>query len=162
YTNSIVALKPATGELAWYYQTVPHDVWDYDAAYESILVDLPVAGRPRKLLLQPSKNGFVYVVDRTNGAYINAFKYVDFINWTSGLDGKGMPKDRLEPATDKRMVLCPPGMGGRSWNQATFNPKTGLLYNVGIEWCMDVRAQKQENVQPGKGWLAGSVLGRPI
>jgi alcohol dehydrogenase (cytochrome c) len=156
YTNSIVALRPATGELAWHFQTIPHDVWDYDAAYEQILVDLPVDGRPRKLLIHPSKNGFVYVLDRTNGEFISAFKYADTVTWASGLDSKGVPQNRLEPKLNERTFICPNWFGSRSWNQATFNPKTGLLYNIGIEWCGEFAARKQEMV-PGKTWFGGSI-----
>ena len=64
-----------TGELAWHFQVVPHDVWDYDAAYESILVDLPVNGRLRKLLIHPNKAGYVIVLDRTDGEFIAGWKY---------------------------------------------------------------------------------------
>jgi alcohol dehydrogenase (cytochrome c) len=156
YTNSIVALKPATGELAWYFQAIPHDVWDYDAVYEQILVDLPVGGRPRKLLIHPSKNGFVYVLDRTNGEFISAFKYADTITWTSGLDNKGVPQNRLEPKPNEATFICPNFFGSRSWNQATFSPKTGLLYNMGIEWCGEFRARKQP-MTPGKPWLGGTI-----
>ena len=154
YTNSIVALKPATGELVWHYQTVPHDVWDYDAAYEQILVDLPVNGRPRKLLLHPSKNGFVYVLDRTNGEYLSAFQYVDTVTWTSGLDGHGVPQNRLEPSLDRATLICSGAYGSRSWNQAAFSPETGLLYTVGIEWCSELTAREQRMV-PGKHWSGG-------
>lgn len=156
YTNSIVALKPATGELAWHFQTVPHDVWDFDAVYEQILVDLPVNGRQRKLLIHPSKNGFVYVLDRGTGEFISAFKYADHITWTSGLDSRGIPKDRFEPKVNEPTLICPNFFGSRSWNQATFNPKTGLLYNIGIEWCGEFTARRQE-MTPGRPWLGGSM-----
>jgi alcohol dehydrogenase (cytochrome c) len=159
YTNSVIALKPSTGELVWHRQTVPHDVWDYDSVYEQILVDLPVNGRPRKLMLHPDKSGFIHVLDRTNGAFVSAFKYVDNMNWTTGLDKNGIPQNRHEPEADKTTLICPGAMGGRSFNQATFSPKTGFLYNVGIEWCGDVKAHKQEMVI-GKSWLAGDVKHR--
>ena len=160
YTNSIIALKPATGELVWHFQVVPHDVWDYDAAYEQILVDLPVNGRLRKLLIHPSKNGFVYVLDRTNGDFISAFKHVENITWTSGLDAKGVPQNRVEPKLGEPTVICPSANGGRAWNQATFSPKTGLLYNVGIEWCVELTARRQDPV-PGKSWLGGALTLMP-
>ena len=147
-------MKPATGELVWHFQTIPHEVWDYDAAYEQILVDLPVNGRLRKLLLHPNKNGFVYVLDRTNGEFISAFKYVDTITWTTGLNAKAIPQNRFEPKVNERTIFCPSAFGGRSFNQATFNAKTGLLYNVGIEWCSEVTPRKQEMV-PGKSWVGG-------
>ena len=95
YTNSIIALKPETGEIAWHYQTIPNDVWDYDAAFEQILADISVNGRPHKVLIHPGKNGYVYVLDRTNGKFITAFKYVDNVTWTSGLDENGRPIEKL-------------------------------------------------------------------
>jgi alcohol dehydrogenase (cytochrome c) len=156
YTNSIVALKPATGELVWHFQTVPHDVWDYDAVYEQILVDLPVNGRSRKLLIHPSKNGFVYVLDRTNGEYISGWKYADMVTWTTGLDRNGVPQGRREPRVEEATFICPNFFGSRSWNQATYSPSTGLLYNIGIEWCGEFTARKQEGV-PGKPWLGGAM-----
>jgi len=143
YTASIVALKASTGEIVWHFQPVPHDVWDYDAVYEQILVDLPVNGRPRKLLIHPSKNGFVYVLDRTNGEYINGFKYADMVTWTTGLDRRGVPQGRREPRIDEATLICPNFFGSRSWNQASFSPSTGLLYNIGIEWCGEFTARKQ-------------------
>jgi len=156
YTNSIVALKAKTGELAWYYQTIPHDVWDYDAVYEIMLVDLPINGKPRQLLIQPNKNGFVYVLDRTNGTYITSFKYADLITWTSGLDAKGIPQNRKEPQLETPTLICPNFFGSRSWNQATYSPKTGLLYNVAVEWCGEFTARVQQGV-PGKSWLGGTM-----
>ncbi|HEV8316103.1 MAG TPA: PQQ-dependent dehydrogenase, methanol/ethanol family [Vicinamibacterales bacterium] len=156
YTASIVALKAATGEIVWHFQPVPHDVWDYDAVYEQILVDLPVNGRPRKLLIHPSKNGFVYVLDRTNGEFINGFKYADMVTWTTGLDRRGVPQGRREPRIDEATLICPNFFGSRSWNQASFSPTTGLLYNIGIEWCGEFTARKQEMI-PGKPWLGGTM-----
>ena len=156
YTDSIVALAPETGELVWHFQVTPHDVWDHDSVYEAILVDMPVAGEPRKLLIHPDKNGFVYVLDRTNGEYITAWQYVDTLTWTSGLDAAGVPQGRLEPKLDYPTIICPNYFGSRSWNQATFSPATGLLYNIGIEWCGEFIAREQE-VEQGEGWLGGAI-----
>ena len=156
YTNSIVALNAETGAIVWHFQTVPHDVWDYDAAYETILVDLPVDGQPRKLLIHPDKNGFVYVLDRTNGEYISGWRFVDTLTWTSGLDARGVPQGRLEPKLDYPTVICPNFFGSRSWNQATFSPTTGMLYNIGIEWCGEFMAREQE-VDQGESWIGGSI-----
>jgi alcohol dehydrogenase (cytochrome c) len=152
YTDSIVALKSVTGELAWHFQVVPHDVWDYDAAYESILVDLPVNGRLRKLLIHPNKAGYVIVLDRTDGEFIAGWKYVENLNWTTGLDSKGVPQNRREPEIGKMTFICPNLFGARSWNQATFSTKTGLLYNIGIEWCAEITARAVE-VVPGRGGM---------
>ena len=70
YTDCIVALDADSGELKWYYQEIPHDVWDWDAAYECVLIDLPVNGKKRKLLINPNKGGYTWVLDRTNGEFI--------------------------------------------------------------------------------------------
>ena len=161
YTNSIVALRARTGELEWYFQTIPHDVWDYDTAYENILVDLPVDGEPRKLLIHPDKNGYVYVLDRTDGEYIAGWKYVDTLTWSTGLDAAGVPQGRLEPKLDYSTVICPNLFGSRSWNQATFSPASGLLYNIGIEWCGDFQAREEE-VEQGDRWLGGSSKMLPL
>jgi len=155
YTASIVALKAATGEIAWHFQTVPHDVWDYDSPYECILIDLTVGGRPRKLLIQPNKSGYMIVLDRSNGEFVAGWKYVENLTWSSGLDSRGVPQNRREPVVGKSTVICPNLYGARSFNQATFSPKTGLLYNIGIEWCGEFTARAQERV-PGRAWLGGT------
>jgi alcohol dehydrogenase (cytochrome c) len=156
YTASIVALRPTTGEVAWHFQTVPHDVWDYDAAYECILVDLLVDGQPRKLLIHPSKSGYTFVLDRTNGAFVTGWKYIDTLTWSTGLDAKGVPTGRKEPVLNTPTIICPNYYGGRSFNQASYSPKTGLLYNIGIEWCGEYIARNQEPAQ-GRSWMGGSI-----
>jgi alcohol dehydrogenase (cytochrome c) len=161
YTDSIVALRRTTGELVWHFQVVPHDVWDYDAAYECILVDLPLNGRPRKLLIHPNKAGFVIVLDRVTGEFISGFKYIDNLNWTTGLDAKGVPQNRREPILDQMTFICPNLFGARSFNQASFSPKTGLLYNVGIEWCAEITARKTE-VVPGRGGLGSGARNKMV
>ena len=167
YTASIVALRPDTGELVWHFQTTPHDVWDWDAAYECILVDIRVGGEVRKLLVQPNKNGFVYVLDRTNGTYINGWKYIDNLTWTTGLDDKGVPQNRREPTQGTATVICPDYYGARSWNQAAFSPATGWLYNHGAERCAEFLSVP-EDPRVGQRFVAGTqktippVSGGPI
>jgi alcohol dehydrogenase (cytochrome c) len=160
YTASIVALRPETGELVWHFQTTPHDVWDWDAAYETILVDLPVNGRVRKLLVQPNKNGFVYVLDRTNGTFLNAWKYIEHLTWTSGLNEQGVPQNRREPTQGSPIVICPDYWGARSWNQAAFSPTTGLLYNHGAERCAEFTSVPEEP-RVGQRFVAGSQKTMP-
>jgi alcohol dehydrogenase (cytochrome c) len=154
YTASIVALRPETGELVWHFQTTPHDVWDWDAAYETILVDLPVNGRVRKLLVQPNKNGFVYVLDRTNGTFLSAWQYIQNLTWTSGLNDQGIPQNRREPTQGAPIVICPDYWGARSWNQAAFSPTTGLLYNHGAERCAEFTSVP-EDPHVGQRFVAG-------
>ncbi len=154
YTDSIVALDPDSGELKWYHQEIPHDVWDWDAAYECVLLDLKVEGVKRKLLVNPNKGGYTWVMDRTNGEFINAWPLAENINWISGIDSKGQLLDRLEPAVGEQTIICPSIGGGRSWNHAAYSPKTGLFYTTGIEWCQNLTVQ-EEKPKPGEVFMGG-------
>ena len=149
YTDSVVALDPDSGQLKWYYQQIPHDVWDWDAAYESVLVDLSLKGTLRKLLISPNKGGYTWVLDRTNGAFINAWPMADNITWISGIDSQGTLLNRREPQVDKPTLICPSIGGGRSWNHGAYSPKTGMFYQTGIEWCQTVTARKEDPNPPG-------------
>lgn len=161
YTDCVVALRPETGEVVWHYQEIPHDLWDYDSAYECILVDLPVGGRVRKLLIHPNKGGFVWVLDRTNGEFVAGWKFMDNLNWSTGLDATGRPEGRREPVPGKPLFLCPSIAGARSWSHATYHPGTGWLYNIGIEWCTELLAEKQSLTRPGEPAMAGSFPLKP-
>ncbi len=144
YTDSIVALDPDNGQLKWYYQEIPHDVWDWDTAYESVLLDLPVKGVKRKLLVNPNKGGYTWVLDRADGKFVNAWPLVESLNWITGIDPQGNLLGRNEPPVGKPTLICPSIGGGRSWNHAAYSPKTGLFYTTGIEWCQMVTVQKEE------------------
>src|SRR5262249_14537072 len=90
YTCSILAVRVSTGELKWHYQVVPNDNWDYDSVQQLTLADLTIHGRPRKVLMQASKNGFFYVLDRLTGEFISAEPFAR-VNWASGIDKSGRP-----------------------------------------------------------------------
>ena len=91
YTCSIVAINPDTGKLAWYYQVSPHDVHDWDAIETPVLIDGEIDGQPRKLLAQASRNGYFFVLDRTNGKHILTKPFIDTVNWAKGLNANGQP-----------------------------------------------------------------------
>jgi alcohol dehydrogenase (cytochrome c) len=91
YTDSVLALNPETGEIKWYFQFTPHDVWDYDGNTGLLLVNVERSGQQVKALAQPNRNGYLYVLDRTSGKYLHATQYVDQLNWSKGLDEKGRP-----------------------------------------------------------------------
>ena len=154
YTDSIVALDADSGELKWYYQQIPHDVWDWDTAYECLLVDLPVNGKKRKLLINPNKGGYTWVLDRTNGEFIGAWRFVENLNWIEGIDATGKLLGRMEPEVGKPTLVCPAIGGARSWNHGAYSPKTGLFYNTGIEWCQTLTVQK-EDPRPGETFFGG-------
>jgi len=160
YTDSVVALDVSTGKLRWHYQEVPHDVWDWDAAYECVLFDLPFKGKTRKLLLNVNKGGYAFVVDRTNGEFVSAWPVAENINWIKGVDEKGNLIGRNEPKVGETAVICPSIGGGRSWNHGAFSPRTGWFYTTGIEWCEDVTVQK-EDPKEGKEFFGGVFKLRP-
>ncbi len=129
YLSSILALKPETGELVWYYQTTPGDTWDFDSTSHMILADLKIGGVMRKVIIQAPKNGFFYVIDRATGKLISAEPYA-VVSWAKGIDPKtGRPIEN--PAArykDKMAVVTPPETGGHNWQPMAFDPQTGLVY----------------------------------
>ena len=144
YTDSVVALDPDSGTLKWYFQQIPHDVWDWDSAYESVLLDLPVKGEMRKLLLNTNKGGYTFVLDRSDGSFVSAWPVADTINWIEGINSRGELVGRNEPPLGEPTLICPSIGGGRQWNQGTYSPRTGWYYTTGIEWCQEVTVHKEE------------------
>ncbi len=157
YTDSVVALDADTGKLKWYHQQIPHDVWDFDTAYENVLVDLPVKGAMRKLLINVNKSGVTFVVDRTNGQVVNAFNLVKHFNWIKGVTETGELVGRNEPIVGQTMLICPAIGGGRSWNHAAFSPKSKLFYTTALEWCQNVTAQT-EQAREGETYFGGAFV----
>jgi len=129
YCASILAIRPKTGEMVWYYQTVPNDSFDFDATAESVLADIPVDGQMRKVLINAHKNGFLYVLDRTNGKLIAANPFVK-VNWATHIDlktGRPVLTDLLDRAMKGETVSVFPGRGTNA-SLIAFNPNTGLVY----------------------------------
>ncbi len=127
---SIVAVRPDTGEYVWHYQAVPGENWDYTCVQQMTLVDLKIQGVMRKVLLQAPKNGFFYVLDRTNGKLISANNFVP-VNWASRIDlATGRPveiKENLYDAVDAKYVY-PAHYGAHNWHPMSYSPLTGLVY----------------------------------
>ena len=133
YTCSVLALRPKTGELVWYFQFTPNDTFDYDGVNELVQAELQVAGKPRKVVMQANRNGFFYVLDRTNGKLLAASKFVKKMNWADGVDLKsGRPHETalsLEMRKSGNQTTIWPGVwGGKNWEPMSFNPLTGLVY----------------------------------
>ncbi len=129
YTNSVLAIRPKTGEIACYYQYTPNDVYDVDATDEHVLADLPVNGQPRKVMIQANKNGFLYVLDRTNCKLIAAHPYVK-VNWATEIDlktGRPVLSDVFKRFTGGEEVEIWPSRGTNAVPIA-FDPNTGLIY----------------------------------
>ena len=131
FLTSIVAVKPETGEYVWHYQLNPGDEWDYSATQHIILADLMIDGRARKVLMQAPKNGFFYVLDRTNGKLISA-KPFTLVTWAKGVDmATGRPIENpgiRYTETGKAVTMTPGPHGAHSWMPMSFDPKTGLVY----------------------------------
>lgn len=159
YTDSVVALDAGTGVLKWYFQQIPHDVWDFDTAYENMLFDASVRGRPRKLLLNINKGGVAFVNDRVTGEFITGYPIVKHINWIKGVDAKGNLVGRNEPPEGQPTLICPAIGGGRQWNQAAYVPATGAVFTTALEWCQEVTVQVESPVE-GKTFFGGSFAMR--
>jgi alcohol dehydrogenase (cytochrome c) len=161
YTASVIALDADTGKLRWYYQEVPKDMWDYDAAYESILIDRELNGKMRKLLVHVNKGGFAFTLDRTTGEFLKAFPIVELHTWVQGITEDGKWVGRKEPMPGHPVNVCPGPLGGKSWNQDAYSPRTGMIYTPSIEMCADLIPNRQEP-REGGGFLGGNwVLGLP-
>ena len=128
YLSSILAINPANGELVWYYQTTPGDSWDFTAAQHIILADLDIKGQKRKVLMQAPKNGFFYVIDRTNGKFISGDPFV-YMNWAKGIDSTGRPIENEGVHYETvNTDISPNYNGGHNWHPMAFNPKLNLVY----------------------------------
>jgi quinohemoprotein ethanol dehydrogenase len=131
YVCSILAVKPDTGDLKWYYQPVPGDSWDYDSVQGFILADLTINGRQRKTIMQANKDGFYYVLDRVSGAFISAQPFAQ-VTWAKGIDPEtGRPIINPEAHYDfnkETVTLSPSPNGAHNWSPMSFNPTTGLVY----------------------------------
>ena len=129
YLSSIIALRPATGQYVWHYQTTPGDSWDFTATQHMILADLKINGRTRKVLMQAPKNGFFYVLDRATGELISAEAYAE-ITWAKGIDKTtGRPIENEAARYRTSFSLQKPGpLGAHNWQPMSFNPQTGLVY----------------------------------
>ena len=156
YTNSVVALTPRTGALEWYFQFTPHDTHDWDAQEPLLLVDEEFGGRPRKLLIQGNRNGFFYVLDRTNGQFLLGEPFVNQ-TWAAGIDTSGRPIviPGSDP-TDTGSDVCPAIRGATNWWATSYHPGTKLFYLLAHESCMTYTKNDQD-WQRGRSWLGGTV-----
>lgn len=147
YVSSILALRSSDGELVWHFQPTPGDNWDYDATQPLMFADLLIGGTTRKVIMQASKNGFFYTLDRQTGQFISAKAFVNKITWATGIDQHtGRPiespsaYDGLNP-----VIVSPDPSGAHNWYPMAFHPATGLVYIPAREGVNALHA-------PDKGW----------
>jgi PQQ-dependent dehydrogenase (methanol/ethanol family) len=140
WTCGIFARNPDTGEARWFYQFTPHDLHDYDGINEQILLDLPINGQTRKVIVRPERNGYVYVLDRTTGQVLSANPFA-YITSTKGVDlntGRLIENPEMKPEVGKVVRnICPASPGAKDWQPSAFSPNTGLVYIPHQNLCMD-------------------------
>ena len=149
YTACVVALNADTGELRWYFQFTPHDLYDYDANETPVLVDKEENGSLRHLLLQANRNGFFYVLDRTNGKFLRATPFVQKLNWAKNVDSSGRPVLSGKIPTAEGTYICPGIEGATNWYSPSYNPATGLFYVIALESC-HIYFANPEPFEPGR------------
>jgi alcohol dehydrogenase (cytochrome c) len=162
YTCSVLALDPKTGKIKWHYQFSPNNPFDYDSVAEMILTDINVGGKATKVLIDANRNGFLYVLDRTDGKLIAANPYVK-VNWASGIDlktGRPIETDIATKARTGEMVdVFPSILGGKNWEPSSFSKKTGLLYANTLNFGGHYKTVPAEYKQ-GE-WYVGMDLSNP-
>jgi len=168
YTNSAISWDPDSGNMNWYFQYTPGDMWDYDEVGTHILIDGEVAGQPRKLITHSARNGYLYTMDRHNGQMVGAKPYMDNVNWTKGIDQKtGRPLD-YDPTKDIQTYagvgnfnpneslkkVCPSIAGGNNYWPSSYSRNTKLIYIPAMTACVAVAIDREKhNAQ--RGWNGG-------
>ncbi len=156
YTDCVLALDPDTGKLKWYFQFTPHDLFDYDAVETPILIDAVYQGVARKLLVQADRNGFFYVLDRTNGRFLSATPFVDKLNWAKGIDAQGRPVlTGIQPTAGGTRV-CPGFAGATNWYSPSYSESTHSVYFMAREQCENYFL-KPETFREGQGYYSTGV-----
>lgn len=159
WTSGVFARDADTGEAVWFYQMSPHDLFDWDGVNEDILLDLPINGQPRNVLVRPDRNGFIYVIDRANGQVLSATPFVH----NTAATGVDLKTGRLEHVPDKAprtgqviRNICPPAPGAKDWQPASFSPRTGLVYIPHQNLCMDEEGTEASYIA-GTPYVGASV-----
>ncbi|MFL5225211.1 MAG: methanol/ethanol family PQQ-dependent dehydrogenase [Microvirga sp.] len=163
WTTGIFARDLDSGEARWFYQFSPHDLFDWDGVNEQILLDMAWNGQPRKVLVRPERNGYLYVIDRQSGEVLSAEPF-GTINATSGVDlktGRLQYVEAKKPQMNKVVRdICPTASGAKDWNPSAYSPKTGLLYIPHANLCMDVE-HSTANYIAGTPYVGAEVRFKP-
>ncbi len=166
FLASIVALNPDTGEYVWHYQNTPGDTWDYTSTQHIILADLEIEGEMREVLMQAPKNGFFYVIDRTDGSFISAEPFVE-TTWATAYDENGRPiENPAARSKDEPFETVPSAYGAHNWHPMSFNPDTGLVYipaqGVPLVQSTDpgwsLNSHQPMSTMSGMGWNLGYLF----
>lgn len=172
WTSSRIALDPETGEISWGFQTTPHDGWDFDGVNEFIPFDMEKDGKTMQVGATADRNGFFYILDRTNGSFISAAPFVKNITWAEGIGEDGRPlynEDRrpgnpVEAADGKKgkdAYVVPSFLGGKNWMPMAYSQKTKLFYVPSNEWGMDIW-NEPITYKKGAAYLGAGFTIKPI
>jgi alcohol dehydrogenase (cytochrome c) len=155
YSDSVIALDADSGKVRWYFQQTPNDTWDYDATNTPVQADVTIGGRMRHVFYQAARNGWFYVVDRTNGDLIGMTPFTKVTSVT-GYDRKrriGLTNDRLRPQVGKTVFTCPAFFGGDNWYPYSFDPQTGYAYVATMRTCMKIGGLKPQPFHAGAQYV---------
>jgi alcohol dehydrogenase (cytochrome c) len=155
YTSSLLALDPNTGAQKWYYQVTPHNIWDYDAVSEPMLVDIPMNGKTVAAIAHADRNGYLYVIDRETGKHIYAVPFVDKVNWgtVDRTTGKITFNPLIQAAAKARKpyIVQPSIIGGKNWEPSAYDPVHHIFFIPALESSMEIIPDKKSNMHPKKG-----------
>ncbi|MGX7926542.1 methanol/ethanol family PQQ-dependent dehydrogenase [Tsuneonella sp. HG094] len=169
YTASTVAIDADTGVIKWHYQTTPHDGWDFDGVNEFIPFDATIGGKPMKLGAKADRNGYFFVLDRTNGKFVSANKFVMQTTWANGFDKTGRPnfiaanRPGAPSGSEKGTVVfsSPSFLGGKNWMPMAYSQDTGLFYIPSNDWGMDIWNEPVA-YKKGAAYLGAGFTIKPI
>jgi alcohol dehydrogenase (cytochrome c) len=153
YTSCLLALDPDTGQLKWYFQFSPHNLYDYDAVQTPVIVDANFRGRPRKLIVTANRNGFLYILDRATGKFLFAKQFAQRQTWAKGLDVSGRPISAGLIPDEKGVEVCPADGGATNWYSPSYDPGTHRFYFRSLDACA-IFQSKTEPFQEGRSWYA--------
>ncbi|GLC23919.1 methanol/ethanol family PQQ-dependent dehydrogenase [Roseisolibacter agri] len=159
WTAGLFARDPDTGQARWFYQWNPHDVWDHDGVNEPLLLELPIGGRQRRVIVSPERNGYVYVLDRATGQVLSATPYAH-VTTTRGVDtatGRLRLVSGKEPGVGRVVRdICPAAPGAKDWQPSAFSPRTGLVYLPHQNLCMDFESTEANYIE-GTPYVGANV-----
>jgi PQQ-dependent dehydrogenase (methanol/ethanol family) len=163
WTSGVFARKPDSGEARWFYQMSPHDLHDYDGVNENVLIDLAVDGKPRKVLVHPDRNGYMYVMDRATGEVLSATPFAH-ITTSTGVDlkdGRITYNPKTEPKVGKVVRdICPAAPGAKDWQPSAYSPRTKLLYVPHQNLCQDAESYQTSYIA-GTPYIGADLKMRP-
>ncbi|MFT5655182.1 MAG: quinohemoprotein ethanol dehydrogenase [Arenicella sp.] len=163
FLSSILAVRPDTGEYVWHYQTTPGETWDYTATQHMILAELEIDGAQRKVIMQAPKNGFFYVIDRTNGEFISAQNFVE-VNWATHIDqttGRPVEIPAARYSGKAPYLQLPGPLGAHNWHPMSYSPDTGLVY-IPAQEAPWVYGDKKDYQLTEGSWNTGTDFGLAV